>query len=736
MRAFAASFAVMSFALIGCAEAPAESLNAVSPSLDITSHSGTGSNEASYGALYSTAFEAMRSRIDAKLDAPLNVPIPVDAGGGFTHEQHKRNARDMWDAGLLYEATGDAKYSDHLVRLLDAYAAMYSDLPLHPKQKEQTPGRLFWQSLNEAWWLVHAAKGYDKIRADLDEETRERLEDRVFHPVAEFLSEGQPQTFNKIHNHGTWATAAVGLTGYALDRPDYVEKALLGLDLSGEGGFLRQLDVLFSPDGYYNEGPYYQRYALMPFVLFAQAIEENEPERQIFEQRDGILKKAIYTTIQQNYAGLFFPINDAIKDKDIATQELLHGVAIAFELTGDNSVLSIAEAQGRVVPTKSGRAVSTAISNGNSQPFAYRSMRLSDGQNGDQGALDILRESDDPNGLVAVAKNTSQGLGHGHFDKMGLLVFDRGYEILRDYGAARFLNIEAKYGGHYLPENNAYAKQTIAHNALVVDRTSHFDGRTSEGNKHAPSLGAFVTSDALTATSASIDTAYPGVTLTRHVALIRDPALEAPILIDLMSAEGEATHDFDLPFHYNGQLIETNYTVNADTQDRDPLGESNGYQYLWKVGEAELDEALAQTTIILDRRFYTLTSAVPEGTDLILAELGANDPNFNLRREPALILRGKGQSFDVATVFEPHGEYNPTDEFTLASRSQIKQVEHFKGQGAHIVRVELKSGETIDVGLSINPDKSAEHSVEVGDHSVMWAGPYALFPSTQTKTKP
>ena len=50
---------------------------------------------------------------------------------------------------------------------------------------------------------------------------------------------------------------------------------------------------------------------------------------------------------------------------------------------------------------------------------------------------------------------------------MGLLVFDRGYEILRDYGASRFLYIEAKYGGHYLPENNLYAKQTIAHNALV-----------------------------------------------------------------------------------------------------------------------------------------------------------------------------------------------------------------------------------------------------------------------------
>jgi len=73
-------------------------------------------------------------------------------------------------------------------------------------------------------------------------------------------------------------------------------------------------------------------------------------------------------------------------------------------------------------------------------------MRLGDGQQGTDGALDILRASADPKGLAVVAKNTSQGLGHGHFDKMGILVYDAGHEILRDYGAARFLNVEAKFG--------------------------------------------------------------------------------------------------------------------------------------------------------------------------------------------------------------------------------------------------------------------------------------------------
>ena len=684
---------------------------------------------AGHDELYANAFDAMQARVDALIADFPDVPVPADAGGGYTHEQHKRNARALWDSGLLWEATGEVRYRDFHVALLDAYAELYPTLGEHPKKKEQTPGRLFWQSLNEAWFLVHAAKGYGLVRPSLDANTRERLEADVFHPMAEFLSEGQPQTFDKIHNHGTWATAAVGLTGYALDEPDYVEKALLGLDRSGEGGFLRQMEVLFSPDGYYNEGPYYQRYALMPFVLFAQAIEENEPERAIFEARDGILGKAIYSTIHQNYGGLFFPINDAIKDKGIATTELLHGVAIAYDLTGDASLLSVAQAQGTVVPTPAGRAVSAAIASGKSEPFDYRSMRLRDGSNGDRGALDILRASDDPDDLVVVVKNTAMGLGHGHFDKLGLLVFDRGYEVLRDYGAARFLNIEAKYGGHYLAENNAYAKQTIAHNALVVDRSSHFGGDWREGEYHAPELGAFEVGETLSATSATIDGAYDGVTLTRHVALLGHGRLEAPIVIDVVRGEGEALHDFDLPYHYNGQLIETNYQIDADTISRAPLGDDNGYQYLWKVGEAELPSvqngAQAQTTLLLDRRFYTLTSAVPAGTYVLLAELGANDPDTNLRREPALILRGpRARSFAAATVFEPHGEYNPIAEYTLGARSQIERVDHVPGEGADLVHIHLKSGETLSLGLS---GRDGEHTIETQDGAVSWSGPYAVL---------
>jgi len=615
------------------------------------------------------------------------------------------------------------------------YADVYPDWGLHPAKKEQSPGRMFWQNLNESMFLLNTSQTYDATKDTLTAEQKEQIETNLLRNMADFLSVGAPETFNKVHNHGTWATAAVGLTGYAIDDEEYVQQALLGLDKSGEAGFLKQMDVLFSPDGYYNEGPYYHRFALKPFVIFAQAVQKNNPEMKIFEKRDGILKKAIYGLIHQNYGGLFFPINDAIKEKGIKTDELLNGVAIAYDLTGDTGLLSIAAEQDTFVLTPESRKLARDLAAGKATPFDYKSMRFGDGPQGDEGALDVLRASKDPKGLAVVVKNTSQGLGHGHFDKMGLLVYDAGHEILRDYGAARFLNIEAKYGGHYLAENNKYAKQTVAHNALVVDETSHFNGDVDVGNLNWPTIGSFINEDGLKITSAEIDTAYDDVRLGRTVALIEDAAFSGPVIIDLMEAHADGAHKYDLPFHYNGHLIETNFKVQADPLSRTPLGTDNGYQYLWKVAEAKPKDGLSQVTWLLDKKFYSVSSAVPAGTKIVFTQIGANDPNFNLKPEPGFMLRARtndGVSF--VSVIEPHGDYNPTLEYTIGSHSAVKSVSHYEDGADELVVIETKDGQFVALGLAGDEDPSLTHSVDVNGKVMSWTGPVKLFNSDVHKS--
>ncbi|MEM1390769.1 MAG: hypothetical protein AAGG45_06780, partial [Pseudomonadota bacterium] len=73
-----------------------------------------------------TAFDDMMedlaARVMARSAAGIPVPVPVDAGGGYTHEQHKQNAKTIYEAGMLYQHTGEAQYRDLIRDILFDYA--------------------------------------------------------------------------------------------------------------------------------------------------------------------------------------------------------------------------------------------------------------------------------------------------------------------------------------------------------------------------------------------------------------------------------------------------------------------------------------------------------------------------------------------------------------------------------------------------------------------------------------
>jgi hypothetical protein len=655
--------------------------------------------------------------------------VPSDAGGGYTHEQHKRNSYTILNAGVLFQVTGNDAYLTLVADMLEAYATLYPSLGEHPQKKEQSPGRLFWQSLNEAVWLVTVIQGYDAVYTHLTPAQRDAIEDGLLRPIAEFLSHGQPQTFDRVHNHGTWAVAAVGMTGYVLDEPAYVEKALFGLKQDGSAGFVKQLDELFSPDGYYSEGPYYQRYALLPFLVFAKAIERNEPQRNIFDHRDGILLKAIHTTIQLSYDGLFFPINDAIKDKGIDTTELVYGVAIAYGMTGDAGLLSIAQRQGRTVLTGDGYQLARALEQGGVAPYPFRSMRLADGSAGDQGALDIFRSGKEPGHQAVVFKATAQGMGHGHFDKLSWLFYDNGREIVPDYGAARFLNVESKNGGHYLTENTSWAKQTIAHSTLVVDETSHFGGSWKKGMEHHPVPLYFDSGERLDIAAARMDGAYEDVSFERALVLLKDGPFSRPVVLDVLRVSSEDAHRYDLPLQFKGHITFVSHPVVASMDSMVPLGEASGYQHLWKRAASEVDESgLFQLTWLEGNRFYTHSVAVNNSTQFIFTELGATDPEFNLRREQALVQRVDGMNDHVfVSVLEPHGEYNGTLEYTTESASELKSLEHVSPDDGVLIRITTRNGEVTTIGLSFDAAADSVHQIEYDGSMYEWNGFYHVF---------
>ncbi|MBU2222784.1 MAG: heparinase II/III family protein [Gammaproteobacteria bacterium] len=678
---------------------------------------------------FSKAYSDLKAEVDLHMAQPITVPVPKDGGGGYTHEQHKKNYQLMYNAGILYQLSQDKTYADYVRDMLLAYAQLYPTLDLHParKVKSQNSGKLFWQSLNEAVWLVHTIQAYDFVYGALSAQDIKRIETKLLKPVALFLSQGQPSTFNKVHNHGTWATAGVGMAGYVMNEPEWVEKALYDLQKSGKGGFIKQLDELFSPQGYYNEGPYYQRYALLPFVTFAKAIENNEPQRKIFQYRDGIVLKAIDTTIQLSYDGLFFPINDAIKSKGIDTIELVHGVALAYSLTQEPGYLGIAKQQDQIILSGDGLKVAQALDKGLAKRYQFDSVAFGDGSDGKQGALVIMR-SQLAGEQALLFKPTAQGLGHGHFDKLTWQFYDQGEEIVSDYGAARFLNVEAKFGGHYLPENESYAKQTVAHNTVVVDETSHFDGDVEVGNRNAPVLHFFETSPLGTVSSAKIDTAYQGVALTRTIALVHLAELEKSIVLDLFNVDASGEHQLDLPLHYQGQIIDTNFSLSVNTDQLSALGAKNGYQHLWLKGRGLPDQGLAKVSWLNENgRFYTHTSLVNGQEEFLFTQIGANDPHFNLRNEQAFVRRVQNkQQHQFISVLEPHGEYNPGKEYTLEAASQVTKLSYSQQGEVMLLNITI-AGVPYLVAINQAAEGSIRQDFQYQDQSFFINGRLAVF---------
>lgn len=663
-----------------------------------------------------------RAQVDASIRAGVNVPVPKDPGGGATHEQHRRNYQAIYAGGLLYRITGERKYADHARDLLLAYAKLYPTLGKHPAASNQVPGRLFWQSLNDSVWLVYAAQGYDAIRDTLAPADRATIDSQVFRRMADFLSIETAESFDRIHNHATWAAAGVGMTGYVLRDRTLVDRALKGSDRSGKAGFLRQLDLLFSPDGYYAEGPYYQRYALQPFVMFANAVAKNDPAQRIFQYRDGIVLKAITTAIQLTYDGYFFPINDAMPDKSLKTDELYQAVAIGYAATKDPTLLGIAERQGRTVLTDDGLAVAEGVAGGKAKPFPFASALFRDGPDGTDGALVVLRSGPRDDAQVLVAKNTAQGMGHGHFDKLNWLLYDHGQPIVTDYGAARFLNIEAKSGGRYLPENDSWAKTTVAHNTLVVNQTSHFAGKLKPAEQVAPKQLYFGGTDATRASTAEMTGAYPGVTFRRTLVQAKVAGIGSPIVIDLMKVSGKTAATYDLPLHYNGHLIDTGFALTSNVATRPVLGRDFGYEHLWVDAMAKPAAGTGRVTWMTDGRFYTYRFATA-GAEVLLVESGANDPKFNLRREPAIIQRVTGaRDATFVSLLESHGLFDPSTELVTGSASAVARLEQLRGSDADAVIVTLVDGRRIVLGIADDAAATARHSLSIAGRRFDWTG--------------
>ena len=77
-------------------------------------------------------------------------------------------------------------------------------------------------------------------------------------------------------------------------------------------------------------------------------------------------------------------------------------------------------------------------------------------------------------------------------------------------------------------------------------------------------------------------------------------------------------------------------------------------------------------------------------------------------------------------MFEPHGEYNGSREYTTESVSAVASIERTSTDSLEAIRITTKGGAVTTVLLSFDPDPKASHRIGLGGAIYEWTGFFRL----------
>ena len=201
------------------------------------------------------------------------------------------------------------------------------------------------------------------------------------------------------------------------------------------------------------------------------------------------------------------------------------------------------------------------------------------------------------------------------------------------------------------------------------------------------------------------------------------------MILDMMRLSAPEPHIYDLPFHYTGHLINSSFPAQKATAALYPMPGQFGYQHLWKECEAVVAEPNAWFTILQGERFYSVTTTLDNGRTFLVRS-GANDPNNNLRSEPAVIFRQTGKAGHVfASVVEPHGLFDPNLELTIGALPQTAKTEViYNNDDYTAMRLTLRDCDRPVVFITVNRgfDESASHELTIGGTTYTWKGNFLI----------
>ena len=563
------------------------------------------------------AFAKLRDRCDSRIAKPLDVPVPRRGpdgqwmfAGDFPENEspfkkvgptNEANALDMAALGVMYALTGDSKYAEYCKKMLLAYADGYPKYG-HPfgwtesRYRNEIDGRLTPQFLEDGFWLMAAAFGYDLVYnlPSWTAEERKQIRDDLFRAiVAEFISpvHGKLDYLSKPDSTSAYCAAATLMTGCAIEDQKMINNATYGTGgTKGKpvGGLigLHLTSQCILPDGLWIEGAPVLQVGLASCALFNAAEVLWRHGIDLYRFQNGLLKRLLDSSLALAYPD---------PKMTVAALHDSHIIAMIDDRTWVNQEAGLPYEFGyrryrdpRYIPIirNAARALEMSIHSGSPSSFLelpseeHAPIRSMENVNFCSAGYGVLR--------IGTGEEASQlmmeygpSFVHGHPSKLAIDLFALKASLIP------FPGVIFPYTD---PLNTKWYWTTPANCAMTVDEKSQiYSANRWRFPKSLPKPDAqqliYGPASTLGIERAWSNTVYPSVIQDRSL------FLTANYLADLFGGFSEDPHKYDLVWHFRGKLASDLKT--DPMQFPEPV--ANGYNALTDVRHASTDQPWSAT---------------------------------------------------------------------------------------------------------------------------------------------
>ncbi len=525
------------------------------------------------------------------------------------HYMHDMLSHDAMILGIAYRMTGKEIYAQHAAEILKLYADKYKDYSIVDNYGKQSSwgARVYSQTLNESIWLIDMTFAYDLVRGsgELSADDCTHIEKDMLLPSAATVVRGHKEPTNNIQS---WINGAQAAVGFELG-----DKALIDESIDGPLGFRYQMKN-YVHEGFWIEGAWgYQFYAMHPLTATAEMAKRHGID--LWKQEPALV------SMFRSPLGIMLPDGKLPAFNDSEEVRLYRNASLyelAYENTHDPMLLAVLDNAPRTSKESLLFGVTTLPDAKNSQ---LKSAVFP------ESGYAILRAKN--NDLSIILKFGPHGGGHGHYDKLGEIVYAEGRTQAVDPGTQL-------YG---MALHKEWDQMSVAHNTITADELRQ-DQATGK-------LIAWKDEDSYVAVTASAGPAYKFADLTRSILVTDDYALQA----DRAHSTDGKPHVFDFNYHNYGKQ-----TMQLQTTPYSGLPTANGYMHLEHVQRGETSGSIATR---FDNEDTTLSVEVLGGMPAEVFQGVAPGPHPAVK-VPFVIVRRKGTDAEFISLLVPYKGSAPT----------------------------------------------------------------------------